>query len=235
MGEAFTVDLMGEAVPVTVRRNARAKRLILRVSKATGDVTLTLPPRASKRMAERFISEHTHWLEKELGNVTKIVPLGAGDQVPFLGDVLTLEYTGAAPRTVWLDEESLIVGGPVDMAAIRLENWFKKQAKLVLSERASHYADKLGVSYKRISIGDMKSRWGSCSESGTLRFNWRLVMAPFEVLDYVAAHEVAHLREMNHSERFWAHVAHCVPDHKVWRRWLKKEGNNLFHISFAEQ
>jgi len=219
-------------VPVTVRRNALAKRLILRVSKTTGEIKLTLPMRASKRSAERFLNSHIDWLLSERSAVEPTSVLSDGDTVFFMGDAQTLSFTGEPPRTVRHEGEMITVGGPADLAGKRLENWFRRQAKTVLEERVRFHSETLGVQHSRIGIGDMKSRWGSCSSTGGLKFNWRLVMAPFEVLDYVTAHEVAHLLEMNHSEYFWRHVDRCVPDHKVWRKWLKQEGNELFRVSF---
>ncbi|MBL4836384.1 MAG: M48 family metallopeptidase [Kordiimonadaceae bacterium] len=232
MAEALSVELAGESVPVTVRRNAQAKRLILRVDKTTGEIKLTLPKHVGMRAATKFIYANTTWLldERQLLTPNKII--ADSSLLPFLGDEQTVVFTGIAPRKVVHEGEQLMVGGPTDMAGKRLETWLRAQAKELLTERAALHAEKLGTKFKRVSIGDMKSRWGSCSSTGTLRFSWRLVLAPFEVLDYVAAHEVAHLLEMNHSDRFWAQVAICIPDHKARRRWLKTEGNALFKIRF---
>lgn len=232
MGETLSIDLNGELVPVRVRRNRQAKRLILRVDKNSGEVKLTLPTHVGQRTAEKFLASNTSWLLSERCNVVPEQPFGHGDKIGFLGDDLRLEFTGVAPRRVDLGPDRVTVGGPADMAGKRLANWLRAEAKKVLTERSHFHAEKLGVSFKRVSIGDMKSRWGSCSSSGTLRYNWRLIMAPFEVLDYVAAHEVAHILEMNHSEYFWAHVARCVPDYKSRRRWLKTEGSTLFKVVF---
>ncbi|MEX0297748.1 MAG: M48 family metallopeptidase [Kordiimonas sp.] len=232
MGESFYISLEGEEVPVNVRRNAQAKRLTLRVDKTSGDIKLTLPKYVGLRKAEKFVVSNEQWLIAERKTVEPHKIIGHGDQISFLGDHLTIEYTDQSPRSVSLDTDKLQVGGPYDMASVRLEKWLRAEAKKVLTERSHYHAETLGVSFKRVSIGDMKSRWGSCSSSGTLRYSWRLVMAPFEVLDYVAAHEVSHIIEMNHSEYFWAHVARCVPDHMIRRRWLKTEGNALFKVRF---
>ncbi|MBL4639470.1 MAG: M48 family metallopeptidase [Kordiimonadaceae bacterium] len=230
----FSCLLGAETVPVTVRRNAQAKRLILRVDKTTGEVKLTLPKHVGKRAAEKFINNNLVWIQNERASVAPEMVTGHGDSLPFLGDIQTLNFTGISPRKVVHEYEEISVGGPLDLAGKRLENWFRAEAKNILTERADYHAEMLGARFERISIGDMKSRWGSCSSTGTLRFSWRLVLAPFEVLDYVAAHEVAHLLEMNHSDRFWAHVATCIPDHKARRRWLKTEGNALFKIRFGD-
>ncbi len=232
MGETFDIDLVGETVPVKVRRNGQAKRLTLRVDKSSGAIKLTLPTHVGQRTAKKFVASNAEWLVAERHNINPDSILGHGDTLSFLGDALIIEFTGVAPRRVLLEAEKIIVGGPIDMAGKRLENWLRAEAKKILSERSAYHAETLGASYRRISIGDMKSRWGSCSSSGTLRYSWRLVMAPFEVLDYVAAHEVAHILEMNHSENFWQHVGHCIPDHTIRRRWLKTEGNELFKVNF---
>jgi predicted metal-dependent hydrolase len=232
LGEHFSIDLNGEAVPVFVRRNAQAKRLILRIDRATGAVKLTLPPHVSGRAATKFIEKQRGWIARERAGLKPMQPLGHGDDLVYLGTPHRLLFTGTAPRTIIRMDGEIRVGGPLDMAAKRLENWLKREAKRLLSERSQQHAGTLGVGFERISIGDMKSRWGSCSARGTLRYSWRLLMAPYEVLDYVAAHEVAHLREMNHSDRFWDAVGICVPDHKALRRWLKSEGNALFKVRF---
>lgn len=232
MGETYSLRLAGHMTPVTVRRTAMAKRLTLRVDKTSGEVKLTLPQHVGKRTAEKFLINHVDWIVAERQSVEPDQIVETGSDLAFLGEAFGVVFTGVPPRAVKFNNEEIHVGGPVDMAGKRLENWLKKEAGRVLFERAEFHANTLGAQYERVSIGDMKSRWGSCSSSGTLRFSWRLVMAPFEVLDYVAAHEVAHLLEMNHSDKFWAHVARCVPAYKVRRKWLKSEGNKLFKVRF---
>lgn len=232
MGEHFSVDLGGDIVPVTVRRNRQAKRLILRVDRATGEVKLTIPHYVGNRTATKFIEKQRDWLVQERAALDLAKTLGSGGLLLYLGDEHELVFTDARPRTIVRADGQIRIGGPADLAPKRLENWLRRKAKEMLTERATVHADTLGVGFSRVSIGDMKSRWGSCSSRGTLRFSWRLLMAPYDVMDYVAAHEVAHLREMNHSDRFWAEVAKCVPEHKSLRRWLKTEGNALFKIRF---
>jgi len=233
LGSEFRVNLDGDEVPVFVRRNARAKRLTLRIDRSTGDIKLTLPLFVRSSAAERFLASHTDWIKRERAAVEPLVVVTDGSYLPYLGIQHKVQFSGISPRHVQVVDGVILVGGPADVAGKRLENWLKAEAKRLLSERAEFHADKLGVSHGRISIGDMKSRWGSCSSTGGLRFSWRLLLAPFDVLDYVAAHEVAHLREMNHSERFWAAVSETIPDYKVRRKWLKTEGNKLFNICFS--
>jgi len=232
VADDFGVDLDGVWAPVTVRRNGQAKRLILRIDHATGEIKLTLPPRASLRDAEKFLKKQQAWLLRERAAITPLHVVGNGGELSYLGDAHSVSFTGVPPRAVVHSDGEIHVGGPLDLAPKRLEKWMRAEAKILLAKRAAVHAQTLSVSYKRISIGDMSSRWGSCSASGTLRFSWRLLMAPYSVLDYVAAHEVAHLREMNHSEYFWQEVAKCVPDHKARRRWLKTQGSALFKVHF---
>lgn len=230
MSEPLQVMLGGEAVPVKVRRNAQARRMVLRVCPTTGEVKLTLPKRSSMRQAQKFLGEHLDWIDGQRDKAESIVPLGHGDSIPYLGIQHEIEFTDRAPRKVLAGEGTISVGGPTDLAPGRLLKWFKAEAKACLTDASEAYADILGVRFNRVSIGDMKSRWGSCSSRGTLRYNWRLMLAPEAVMKYVAAHEVAHLLEMNHSDRFWAHVARCEPDFQAHRRWLKRHGSDLFSV-----
>lgn len=228
-----SITLGGEEVPVRLRRSASAKRMILRVCELTGDVKLTLPKRTSARAAERFINENSGWLLKTRQAQSLAEQVTHGGSIRFRGREYQLAFTGVSPRRVIVDEMAIQVGGPVDMAPRRLLGWLKEEARGRLEESAAQHAATLGVSYERLGIGDMRSRWGSCSSARTLKFNWRLIMAPDDILDYVAAHEVAHLLEMNHSPRFWAHVMRCCPEFDRQRKWLKsKNGQALFKVRF---
>ena len=213
-----------------VRQNAQARRMILRVCPTSGDIKLTVPKRTGKRAAQRFVTSHLDWIGNERSKAMEITPLGHGDTLLFEGQPLGLSFTGVAPRGVVVSEGQIHVGGPADHAPRRLQSWLKAAARERVGNASERHAAALGVQFNRIGIGDMKSRWGSCSSRSTLKFNWRLVMAPAEVLDYVAAHEVAHLLEMNHSDRFWAHVGRCVPGYEQHRRWLKQHGQGLFAV-----
>lgn len=230
--QALMVDVAGAARPVRIRRNAQARKMILRVDGQTGEVKVTAPPYVPARELERFVDQNRAWIEQEQAKVLSVPPVGHGSLVPFEGAEHQLSFLDEPPRRVLVEPGQISVGGPADQAPARLERWFRARARDVLEADAHNFADQLSTRFERISIGDMKSRWGSCSSSGTLRFNWRLVLAPPEVRRYVAAHEVAHLLEMNHSDRFWAHVAVCVPDHKERRAWLRREGAALMRLRF---
>lgn len=225
-------DILGTAHPVKLRRNAQAKKMVLRVDALSGEIKLTAPPHVSSHNLQKFLDENNGWLMSERAKVNARPPIEGGSMVPLSGVPHRVHFADKPPRKVSAADGEIYVGGPADQAPARLLRWLKAQAKDQLTEDAHHYADMLQVQFKRVSIGDMKSRWGSCSSSGTLRFNWRLIMAEPRVRQYVAAHEVAHILEMNHSSRFWRHVARCMPSYKAERKWLKTHGQTLMQIRF---
>lgn len=218
--------------PVKLRRNAKAKKMILRVDGLSGEIKLTAPNHVSVGKLQKFLDENNAWLLTERAKVSARPPIAHGAEIPYCGQTYFIYFSDQPPRGVKVVDGEIHVGGPADQASARLMRWLKAQAKERLSEDAAYFAEMLGVSFKRVSIGDMKSRWGSCSSSGTLRFNWRLVMAEPSVRRYVAAHEVAHVLEMNHSAQFWGHVQHCIPGYKTERKWLKINGQGLMQLNF---
>ncbi|WP_417459619.1 M48 family metallopeptidase [Kordiimonas sp.] len=233
MNEPLHITLSGEEVPVRVRRSGRAKRMILRICDISKEVKLTLPKRASLRAARKFMEKHTSWLEDARAALPTAPLVMDGTFFSFRGVPHRLEFTDMSPRKVTQGDGVITVGGPRDMAPKRLMSWLKSEARAQLRRCADHHAEALGITFDRLAIGDMRSRWGSCSSARTLKFNWRLIMAADEVLDYVVAHEVAHLLEMNHSPRFWAHVGQLRPDYKIQRKRLKgAEGQALMAVRF---
>ncbi len=232
-----TIILDTETGPVSVKQriNYRAKKLILRIDIKTGEPVVTVPKGISQKQVVQFVTQHQSWI---LEQYTKTLQshIGDGDIALFQGQQYRLIYTDTPPRMITLTgqshEKTISVGGPEDQAGKRLEKWLKQEARIKLIKACDHYSKLLGVEYNKISIGDMKSRWGSCSSQKILRFNWRLIMAPPQILHYVAAHEVCHLLEMNHSDRFWSHVNSCMPDYYSHRKWLRTSGQNLMSVKF---
>ncbi|MBW6419002.1 M48 family metallopeptidase [Celeribacter sp. PS-C1] len=212
-------------VGVTLRRSSRAKRLSLRVSRLDGRVTLSMPTRLPEREALAFLREKEDWIRKHLGTRAPEQSAAFGARVPFLGR--EVEIVPGQGRRARLNDGRLEVPGEAARVAAPVKAFLKLEAQMRLREASDRYAALLGTDYGRITLRDPRSRWGSCTSAGNLMYSWRLVMAPVEVLDYVAAHEVAHRLEMNHSDRFWAHVARVCPDHAAHRRWLHTEGEKL--------
>jgi hypothetical protein len=226
------LSVQGIGVPVEVRRHAAARRLTLRVSKTRRAVVVTLPTTSHIEEAGRFLSTHADWVRERLGRVPEPVPLVEGATIPLRGEPHRISLTGSARGVVSVDRSArglprLLVSGRHEHAARRLKDWLVAQARKDLEACVALHARRLGVRASHISLRDQTTRWGSCSASGVLSFSWRLILAPRHVLDYVAAHEVAHLREMNHGPRFWKLVAQCVPRLEEAKLWLRNEGSEL--------
>jgi predicted metal-dependent hydrolase len=228
--EQFTLEVNGAPVAVAVRVHARARSYRLRLSDG-GQAMLTVPSYGHPQEAEAFVHRHRHWLEARLKRAPSARPFVDGALVPFRGVDHRIVATGRVRGTVELvagDEMPVLrVPGASEHLGRRLIDWLKKQAEHDLSERVAIHAETLGVRPISLSLRGQSTRWGSCSARGRLNFNWRLVLAPPFVLDYVAAHEVAHLREMNHSPAFWATVERALPDYARGRAWLKTHGKEL--------
>ena len=224
------VTLGGREVRYTIRRSARARRLSLRVLPGAG-LEVVLPRGFSLREASTFVRRNQGWVLRQLDRVARVVPNGLSDgaDLPYVGRTLTLRVVADAGRnTARLSGDMLTVTlTPSTPPAAVVESWYRTRAKRVCAERAAVYAAALGVQHGRVTIKDTRSRWGSCSSKGNLNFSWRLLLAPEAVLEYVVAHEVAHLLELNHSPAFWAHVATVCPDWKAQRAWLRKHGREL--------
>lgn len=211
---------------ILVRRLATARRISLRLKSTTQGI-LTAPPRVSLREIKQFAESQREWIEKASARLAGVAtPFVPGAIVEVAGLPVTLVHLPAA-RGASLKDGQLIVGGEIEHFARRVTDHLKKRARDILSDRTRHYAQVLGATVRQVSVRDTRSRWGSCSAKGTISYSWRLILAPPSVLDYVAAHEVAHLLEMNHSSRFWAIVARLYPSYVQAQHWLKTNGTSL--------
>ncbi len=217
-------------IPLILRRSAQAKRISLRISQLDGRVTLTMPKRLAEREALDFARSKEAWIRKHLDARGEDVMIGEGAELPLGGRMYPiLAGTG---RRVQITPEGIFVPGPPERVGKRLSAHLKELARDRLAGASDDYAARLGRSYTRLSLRDTRSRWGSCTSDGGLMYSWRLVMAPPEVLDYVAAHEVAHLAEMNHSAAFWAEVTRIYGDYAAARGWLRTHGSTLHRYKF---
>ncbi|OCX66168.1 zinc metalloprotease [Thioclava sp. SK-1] len=225
------IELPGlPGVEITLRPSARARRYGLRVSRADGRVTLTLPVRAKERDAIAFAVSQTDWLIKALGQIAPVRQVAFGQMIPFDGvEHLIVPAKLRAPR---IEAGQILVPEDPARLALRVQTLFRHIARQRLQTASEQYAAQIGRSFRKITLRDTRSRWGSCSADGSLSYSWRLVMAPPVVLEYVAAHEVAHLAQMNHSPAFWAVVGAICPDYATHRAWLRREGSALHAIRF---
>lgn len=212
-------------MPITLRVSPRARRLRMRVLPGVG-VEVVLPRGVSPDDALRFVRAESAWVLRQVDALAARPPLlqiREGAQIPYQGGTLVLVMSES--RRIRRVGNSLHIPSGSDHAAI--ERWYRAQARRICTEQATVFAATLGVGFGRIAIKDTSTRWGSCSTKRNLNFSWRLLLAPPKVLRYVVAHEVAHLREMNHSPRFWAVVETLCPQYREHRRWLRTHGADL--------
>jgi len=226
-----TVDIGGLVVPVTLRRNARAKRVILRIEpgRAGGEdgVVVTLPRGASSQDGLDWLWAKAEWVRTQLMSLAPIVPFSAGSAIPVLGIDHVIRHYPERRGGVWVEAGEICVSGRPEHTARRVRDWLRRQAKQEIGGRARDKATRLDRSIGRLGFRDTRSRWGSCAPGGHLNFSWRLIMAPEFVLDYVVAHEVAHLKEANHGANFWCLVETLTEETDTARKWLRKHGETL--------
>lgn len=230
--DSRTIALEDIGAQLEVRRHPGARRLTLRVSRTRRAVIVTIPIQCDLDEAGSFLNRHIDWVRERLDSLPDPVPFADGAAMPLRGEPHTIRFAGtklAAPVTVSRTSlrPELIVSGTAVRAPAVLKAWLFEEARADLARSVAHHGQLLGLQPSRIAVRDQTSRWGSCSTTGVLSFSWRLILAPPFVLDYVAAHEAAHLAEMNHGPRFWAHVARIRPDFEVAKRWLQVRGPDL--------
>jgi hypothetical protein len=214
-------------VPVELALHPRARRITLRVDKARGTLRLTLPPGVSQAEGLSFAGRQQAWLRRRLSELPAAVPFADGAQVPVLGVPHTIRHEPGARRGVWRAGGTIHVSGEAAHLPRRVGDYLKREARREIVARAGPLAVRVGRRHGRITVRDTSSRWGSCSAKGDLSFSWRLVLAPEHVLQYVVAHEVAHLRHMNHGPRFWALVDQLVDGVDTSKAWLRHHGPAL--------
>ncbi len=217
---------------VRLRRHRQARRYTLRIQAATREVVLTMPPRGSLKEAKSFAEKHGGWIAARLHRLPEAAPFAHGTVVPLRGHAHRIVHRRGMRGTVWIEigengERSLCVAGQPEHVDRRVHDFLRREAKSDLDAASRAAAEKLGVKIRRISVRDQASRWGSCSTTGVLSYSWRLILAPPYVLDYLAAHEVAHLVEMNHSVRFWRLVNRLCPHVARAKTWLDVHGTDL--------
>ena len=219
---------------VRLRRHRQARRYTLRIHSGTREVVLTMPPRGSLKEARAFAHKHGGWIASRLEKLPAALAFTHGTVLPLRGvDHRIVHRRGRG--TVWVEadedgERRLYVAGEEPHVARRISDYLKREALRDLEAASCRAADALGVTIKRVSIRDQSSRWGSCSSTGLLSYSWRLILAPSFVLDYLAAHECAHLLHMNHSAKFWAAVARLTSETARAETWLKAHGSSLLRF-----
>jgi len=225
-----TVTLPGGSARVEWRRSLRAHRVSLRIDPRCGAVVVTLPPRAGRRAGLALLTTHAAWVSDRLAALPAAVAFVDGASVPIGGVCHRIQHEPDAKAGVWLADGVLHVSGEVEFLARRVGDFLRAEARRRLSAMVAQKAAQAGLTVRRLTIKDTRTRWGSCTADGALAFSWRLLMAPDFVQDYVAAHEVAHLRHMNHGPRFWALVNQLTPYTREAIPWLHNEGATLLRV-----
>lgn len=228
--ESLLVAGDGEEIRVELRRHPRARRLILRLDPKRNCAVLTVPARTGARPISRFLEEHQNWLISAFRALPPRAAFTDGTALSILGEPVTIRHDPSHRGPCRRDGDLLLVGGDAPHLARRVRDYLKSLARAEIGHHVAAFAQDHGLKPGRITLRDQSSRWGSCSAKGDLSFNWRLVCAPAHVLRYVAAHEVAHLRHMDHSPAFWAFVTRIDPQWKRARGWLKANGAALHRI-----
>jgi predicted metal-dependent hydrolase len=216
---------------VRVKRHRQARRYTLRVLTATREVLLTIPPRGCIKDAKAFAEKNCEWIAARLRHIPEGAPFSDGGRVPLRGVMHRICHRPGVRGTVWTEvvdgENLLCVAGDAPHLHRRVSDYLKREARRDLDSASRRYAADLDVTISSISVRDQLSRWGSCSSAGALSFSWRLILAPPYVLDYLAAHEAAHLVEMNHSRRFWRILREACPEMGRAKDWLDTHGAGL--------
>jgi predicted metal-dependent hydrolase len=229
---SLEIGFDGALYLIRLQRHRQARRYTLRVQSATREVVLTMPPRGSIKDARAFAQKHGAWIAARLKRLPQPAPFRHGTIIPLRGEPHRIEHRPNERGTVWVElgddgSRMLCVAGEAPHIGRRLRDYLKREAKRELEAASRRAAAALGVKIKRVSIRDQSSRWGSCSTTGVLSYSWRLILTPPFVLDYLAAHEVAHLVEMNHSRAFWRVVARIYPNMARAKAWLDAHGADL--------
>lgn len=221
------LSVSGVTLPVVIKRHARARRITLRLDHSGEAISVVLPYGVPEGEGLAFAEKQKHWIGTRLARVPPRVPFAPGSRLPILGHDYEIRHATHGRRGVWCEEDLLWVSGRPEHLSRRIADYLKQQARSVIAAKAQEKAASIGARLGRVSIRDTKSRWGSCSAKGDVNFSWRLILAPESVLDYVVAHEVAHLIEHNHSPRFWTLNAQLTADLDAAKAWLRAHGSGL--------
>lgn len=226
----FSAASLGD-IPLTICVSPRARRMHLRIDSRSRTAILTIPRRVSQRRALAWAAGHREWLEAQLARIPDRTPIVPGAPIPLFGVPRRLDWDPHRPRRIEVEPDRLLAGGPIEGLEARVLRWLRAQALALLQSETEEFAAKAGVKVTRVGVGDPVSRWGSCSSSGTIRYSWRLILAPDFVRRATVAHEVAHVVHLHHGPEFHDLVEQLLEaDPKPARNWLRRHGAALHRI-----
>ena len=229
-GRAEILALPDGLATVRWRRSSRARRVSLRIDPCGGAVVVTLPPRAGRHAGMALLVDHAAWVSARLAALPDAVPLAAGSRLPLHGVEHLVRHVPRLRGGAWIERGEILVAGDASCHSRRLAEFLRAEARRSLSALVEVKSRRARVQPRRITIKDTSSRWGSCAANGNLAFSWRLVLAPAFVQDYVAAHEVAHLRHMDHGPQFWGLVDSLAAEMDRSVAWLRSDGPRLLRM-----
>lgn len=226
---ALQVEIDGRLVPLNVIRRANARRMTMRVAPDGSEVRVTLPQWGRSAEALRFARTKADWIAAQLAAAPPTADFAAGASLMFCGEAYIVHHLPDRPRRVQLGEGTITVGGPADSLNPRLIRWLQAEARRVMTQDLTYYCLRAAQPVPKLALSSAQRRWGSCARDGTIRLNWRLIMAPSAVRRSVVAHEVAHLVHFDHSAAFHANLGELFEgDLRAANRWLKREGRGLY-------
>lgn len=227
----------GRTLPLRIVENERARRLTLRIDAGGRGLRITVPPGMARSEVDRFLIRHQGWLEQRLAKTPDRPQVRPGIKLPVRGVPHLIIHEPGKRGTVQIGRDEagpiLIVSGDRIHLARRVADFLKREAKREIEGLVAKHTSIVGRRAKAIRFKDTSSRWGSCTSDGNLSFSWRIMMAPPPVINYLVAHEVAHLKEMNHGPKFWRLCTELCPDTKRCKDWLKRNGGALQAIQFT--
>lgn len=225
-GKTFDIaKQVGFDLKVVVSKQAR--RLSLRIDAKKRIPVLTVPKYCNKKQAVEFVQEQKPWIDFQLSKLPYQRQFADGDKISFNGTEVEISHDAKLRGGVQLKDNKILVSGDVEFLSRRVKDFIKEQAQKILYERSIEKAARIGKRVNRVVIKDTRSRWGSCSSLQNINYNWRIMLAPDEVIDYLVAHEVSHLAHQDHSDEFWNCVDTLADDMTFGRNWLKKHGSEL--------
>ena len=220
---------------VQLRHSKRSKRMALRLNPKKRVIELVIPPRASTAQAQLFLASHQDWIAKTLASLPQSFIFEDGAQMPLFGANVTLNFSDQishkSPK-IALEESILTISANLNEPQLRLKRFIKAEIKDLLTRLSIEKAEEIGKTVKSVTVRDTSSRWGSCSPDGAISYSWRLAFAPYESIDYVVAHEIAHLVHMDHSPRFWAQTEKMCLDYKKGKTWMRQNSAELMRYQF---
>lgn len=223
------IEIGERCLPIIVRRLPHARRLTMRLAPDGSEVRVSMPLWGRTGEAVTFARARAAWLARQLDALPPDDAPKPGGAIAYRGEALIIKHGATAPRSVRREDATIMIGGPVDTLTTRLRRWLEGEARRIFAEDLAQYCERAGQPLAKLALSNARRRWGSCSARGTIRLNWRLIMAPDAVRRSVVAHEVAHLVHFDHSPRFHALLVEIYEgDIAAANRWLKREGRGLY-------